>query len=204
MADLNSIKDNILTYLSVGSNDVECNTCCPECGDIYVFASAETFLKWAEAVDATAPTGTAPIISETPCCYERCITELYDYVGSAENIESILQTGIAEYSTIQGQSFVCLLLDFADENNLSGDKLTELLVYILNIGVVVSCINGNTVVSSVETWLKWAEVVLGDSGRRMTCKKACCLSTTTSIETYVKLAEALGWLPLDNCGAVPA
>lgn len=196
MATLNTIKTNIAAYLNAGSSDVECNTCCPDCGDIYVFSSAETFLKWAEAVGATVPSGTAPVISDTPCCYERCITELYDYVGSAENIDKILETGIAEYSTIQGQSFVCLLLDFADENNLSGDDLTELIQYILDLGVVVSCINGNTIVSSVETWLKWAEAVLGDSVR-MTCKKSCCLSTTTNIETNLQLAEALGWLPFN-------
>lgn len=202
MATLNTIKTNIAAYLNAGSSDVECNTCCPDCGDIYVFASAEKFLLWAEGVGATVSTGAPPVISDTPCCYERCITELYDYVGSAENIQSILDVGIAEYSTIQGQSFVCLLLDFADENNLSGDDLTELLEYILNIGIVISCINGNTVVSSVATWSLWAESVLGDS-RLMTCKKACCLSTTTSIETNLQLAEALGWLPLGD-RAVPA
>ena len=197
MADLNSIKDNISTYLSAGFSDVECNTCCPECGDIYVFASAEKFLQWAEAVGATVPAGTAPIISDTPCCYERCITELYDYVGSAENIEIILDKGIAEYSTIQGQSFVCLLLDFATENDLSGNDLTELITYILDLGIVISCINGNTILSKVTTWLQWAEAVLGDSVR-MTCKKACCLSTTTSIETNLALSEALGWGPVSQ------
>lgn len=202
MATLNTIKDNIETYLAAGFSDVECNTCCPECGDVYVFASAVTFLQWSEFVGANVPSGTAPVISDTPCCYERCITELYDYVGSAENIELILDKGIAEYSTIQGKSFVCLLLDFATENELSGNDLTELILWILDIGIVVSCINGNTIVSSVQTWLSWAEAVLGDSVR-LTCKKACCLSTTTSIETNLQLAEALGWFPLGS-EAVPA
>jgi len=193
MADLNTIKANIDTYLDAGFFDVECNTCCPECGNIYVFASAEIFLTWAESVGATVNPGDDPIISETPCCYERCITELYEYVGSAENIERILDTGIAEYSTIQGKSFVCLLLDFADENDLSGDELTELLLFILDLGIVVSCINGNTVVASVPEWTKWAEAAL--ESPIITCKNACCLTTTGGLLKNLQLAEALGWLP---------
>ena len=185
MADINTILQNIQSYLNAGSNDVECNTCCPECGDIYVFASAETFSIFSEAQTS----GPYPVFSETPCCYERCITELYDYVGSAENIETILGRGILEYSTIQEKSFVCLLLDFATENDLSGDELAELIVYILDLGVVVSCINGNTIVSSVETWLKWAEAM---SPQKITSENACCLTVTANIETYLKLAEALG------------
>ena len=195
MATLNTIKTNIALYLNSGSSDVECNTCCPECGNIYVFASAATFSTWAEAVGATVNPGDEPIISDTPCCYERCITELYDYVGSAQNIDKILETGIAEYSTIQGQSFVCLLLDFADENNLSGDDLTELIEYILDLGVVVSCINGNTVISSVETWVKWADSAL--ESPIVTCKTACCLTTTANVTTNLEIAEALGWLPFN-------
>jgi len=186
MADLNTIKANILSYLSIGSNDVECNTCCPECGDIYVFASAETFSIFSEAQTS----GPDPVFSETPCCYERCITELYDYVGSAENIERILETGIVEYSTIQGKSFVCLLLDFATENNLTGDELAQLIVYILDLGVVVSCINGNTVVASISTWVTWADAM---DVPTITSEDACCLTTTANVQTYLQLAEALGW-----------
>jgi hypothetical protein len=195
MATLNTIKTNIAAYLNAGSSDVECNTCCPECGNIYVFAGAGKFLTWADAVGATVNPGNEPIISETPCCYERCITELYDYLGSAENIERILETGIAEYSTIQGQSFVCLLLDFADENNLSGNDLTELLELILETGIVISCIDGNTVVGSIETWVKWAEASLENP--IVTCKTACCLTTTGNIEVSLQVAEALGWLPVN-------
>ena len=186
MADINTILQNIQSYLNAGSNDVECNTCCPECGDIYVFASAETFSLFSEAQTS----GPDPVFSETPCCYERCITELYDYVGSAENIESILHAGIVEYSTIQGKSFVCLLLDFATENDLSGDELAELIVYILDLGVVVSCINGNTVVASLSTWLTWADAM---DVPTITSEDACCLTVTANIEAYLKLAEILGW-----------
>jgi hypothetical protein len=195
MADLNSIKANILTYLTVGISDVECNTCCPECGNIYVFAGADTFTTWADTVGATVNPGDEPIISKTPCCYEKCITELYDYVGSADNIESILETGIAEYSTIQGQSFVCLLLDFADENNLSGNDLTELILFILNAGIVVSCIDGKTVVGSVNTWNTWAEASL--ESPIVTCKTACCLTITGNLDITLKIEEELGWLPFN-------
>lgn len=195
MATLNTIKTNIEAYLNAGSTDVECNTCCPECGNIYVFASASKFITWAGAVGALEGSPGQPIISETPCCYERCITELYDYLGSAENIERILETGIAEYSTIQGQSFVCLLLDFATENELSGNDLTELLELILDTGIVVSCIDGKTVVGSVETWVKWAESALENP--IVTCKTACCLTTTGNLEVGLQLAEALGWLPFN-------
>jgi hypothetical protein len=195
MADLNTIKANIVTYLNAGSSDVECNTCCPECGNIYVFASALKFITWAENVGATVAPGTEPIISKTPCCHERCITELYDYVGSADNIESILEKGIAEYSTIQGQSFVCLLLDFATENTLSGNELTELILFILDAGIVVSCIDGKTVVGSVNTWGLWATTSLEQP--IVTCKTACCLTITASLETTLTVEEALGWLPFN-------
>jgi hypothetical protein len=186
MADLNTILQNIQSYLNTGSFDVDCNTCCPECGDIYVFASVERFLTFAEAQTS----GPEPVFSETPCCYERCITELYDYVGSAENIEAILAAGIVEYSTIQGKSFVCLLLDFATENNLTGDELAQLIVYILDLGVVVSCINGNTVVASISTWVTWADAM---DVPTITSEDACCLTTTANVQTYLQLAEALGW-----------
>ena len=193
MADLNTIKANIDTYLDAGFFDVECNTCCPECGNIYVFAGTDKFITWADAAGATVNPGNDPIISETPCCYEKCIAELYDYVGSAANIEQILAAGIAEYSTIQGKSFVCLLLDFATENDLSGDDLTELLLFILDLGIVVSCINGNTAVASVEQWIKWAQSALENPF--ITCKTACCLTTTGDLTTNLTISEALGWLP---------
>jgi len=187
MADLNTILENIQSYLDAGSNDVECNTCCPECGDIYMFASVETFLNFAEAAGVTSNS----VISETPCCYEKCTTELYDYLGSATNINAVLSKGIVEYSTIQGKSFVCLLLDFATANSLSGDELAELIVYILDLGIVVSCINGNTVVTSQQRWLTWAEAMLPEP--YITSHNVCCLTTTANIEEYLKLAEGLGW-----------
>jgi hypothetical protein len=192
MSNINTIIENLTHYLARGSNDVECNTCCPECGEVYVFASTETFLQWAEAMGLTVSEGDPPIISETPCCYERCITELYDYLGSIENIDRIVDKGIEEYSTIQGKSFICLLLDFARENDLSGNDLSELLGVILDEGIVVSCIDGNTVVAGVAIWVTWGNFV---GFPVITAENACCLTTTASLETYLNAAEALGWLP---------
>jgi hypothetical protein len=91
------------------------------------------------------------------------------------------------------------LLDFATENDLSGDELAELIVYILDLGIVVSCINGNTVVASIPPWLNWANAMLPEP--YITSHNACCLTTTANIEEYLKLAEALGWL---NSPGVPA
>ena len=188
MSNINTIIENLTRYLDRGSNDAECNTCCPDCGNIYVFGRVETFLKLAEALGATFQP--EPVISETPCCYKRCVTELYDYLGSQENIDRVLDKGIVEYSTIQGTSFICLLLDFARENDLSGDDLQELLDVILNKGIVVCCNNGNTTIASVDTWLQWAEAM---GYPYITAETACCLDSLASVEQYLKLAEALGW-----------
>ena len=187
MSNINTIIENLTSYLDIGSNDVECNKCCPECGEVYVFAGVDMFLQWANFMDVT---GYPPIISETPCCYERCVTELYDYLGSEENVNIVLDSGIVEYSTIQGKSFTCLLLDFATANDLSGNDLTQLILFIADTGVIISCTNGNTTIDSIETWLKWAEAM---GVPVITAENACCLTSLASVEQYLKLAEGLGW-----------
>jgi hypothetical protein len=149
--------------------------CCPECGQEYVFASGETFLKYAEAagllnqssdccmnIDASIETylkflealGWTP----TACNTDICSDELEDYVGVTiyDNLRDI---GMIEYSSLLGGSFMCKLLDWKGIVTITPTEFGELVESFLEKGLVVSCLDGNIIISSVETYLKYAEAV---------------------------------------------
>jgi len=132
--------------------------------------------------------GNLPVIPEAPCCFEDCVPQLENKLGSSNYDNVVLEKGIVEYSTLKNKSYNCLLLDFAKSFNLSGDDLAEVIDMILDKGFVTACSDGNQIVASAETFLKWVE------GRDFYQEEICCISQVSGVETYLKLAEAMGWL----------
>lgn len=185
-----SIVDSISRILDKGTITAQCDTCCPNCGNLYIYASVETFLKVAESpyIQLQPLPGNFPVIPEAPCCFEDCVPQLENLLGSSNYDNVVLNNGIVEYSTLKNKSYNCLLLDFAKSFSLSGDDLAEVLNMILDKGFVTACSGGNQIVASAETFLKWVE------GRDFYQDEYCCISQVSGVETYLKLAEAMGWL----------
>lgn len=91
------------------------------------------------------------------CCTENCLEELKNYIGPV-NYDVLRDKGLVEYSAVYGGSFVCRLLRFKDEVNMSLQEFLEIGYTILDKGLVIHCNeNGMTTLSSVETFLKFGE-----------------------------------------------
>ena len=158
--------------------------------NIYVISSVETFLKFSEAIGfnkggiptccthLTASVETSLKFSEAfgdlpknpvPSCptnYNSCMNTFKNSLTS-EGLDRILDKGIVEYGSLSGYSQVCRINEFIDTTiNLdpqSGTK-DEIIDRIIDKGIVVSCYNDEIVISSVQTWLKYAEAVINQGG----------------------------------------
>jgi hypothetical protein len=190
--------------LDKGEVKTLCDTCCP-CGDIYVFASIETYLKLEEALgwntaSQNCPAGTS---FKLPCCTDNCMDKLTDLLG-VEFSDRLLDKGYVEFSLLGGKSMLCTLYDYAVQA-ADPDEAAELIDRILDKGVVFYCDidkvktdgdESQSVLASVETFLKWAEAVdLTNPNTSDPCQilpEPCCFSIGASVETYLKYAEAVG------------
>ena len=181
--------DQLDRYLDKGLVTPLCGFCCPCPESAYVLASVETFLKFAEAVPYQEFVGTCcNQFSPTLEDMEECL-----YTGS-EDIDRILDKGIVEAGLINGQSQLPLIYQWIQSvlplGNSSG---TEIFDRIIDKGIVIWCEEqengeGNLVLGSVETFLKYAEALGVTDGQYETC----CINVHASIETYLKYAEAVG------------
>ncbi len=153
--------------------------------NIYVISSVETYLKFAEAVGFTQPRDINPTCcvnlfasvetslkfsesfgnlpeNPTPSCstnFNSCINTLKNSL-TPQGVDRFLDKGVVEYGSLSGLSQVCKINEFIDLainlDPLSGTK-EEIIDRILDKGVIVSCYNDEIVISSIETWLKYAE-----------------------------------------------
>ena len=143
--------DKLETILEKGIVESFCQPCCIDCSfKRYVFASVETYLKYAEAVGLT--------LSNSKCCIETCQKELRIIIGE-ENYKVLLDKGMVDDASINGKSYLCSILEYAKKNNLSPQEIFELVDSILDVGVVIDCYgeDGVKITASVETYLKYAE-----------------------------------------------
>jgi len=101
--------------------------------------------------------GNIPFIQ---CCTNNCFQEIKDFVGAA-NYDILRDKGLLEYGTIYGGSFFCKILVFKDDVNMSISDFMSLLDRILDKGLVISCDNNLTTLSSMETYLKYDEALNG-------------------------------------------
>jgi hypothetical protein len=159
--------------------------CCPTCNP-YVFASVETFLKFAEAVNCGTP-GTCTCCSRVNASVETylkyaeavgneiescenneafmdCLEEIQNQLSLPE-INILLDKGIVEYGSLgtPASTQLCLINTFALSafNIQTGNTSTyfEIITRILDKGIVIDCTGTETIIASVETYLKWAEAV---------------------------------------------
>ena len=154
--------------------------CCPDCTKVYVFASVETFLKFAETIGglncclhttSSVETNLKLVEAvggtlEVPTCpqnYNSCIDSLFEDL-TPEEIDRILDKGIVEYGSISGDSQVCRIHDFINlsyNNQIGAVPSTkgEILDRLLDKGIVIACSETEIIIASVETYLKWADAV---------------------------------------------
>jgi hypothetical protein len=78
----NELLDNILDKGVIESN---CKICCPDCDNIYVFASVETFLKF-----STAIYGTVDVFNQIP--EVPCYNQDYFSKGCCTNVHASIET----------------------------------------------------------------------------------------------------------------
>lgn len=170
--------------INLSASDID--VCCPPCNP-YIFASVETFLKFAEAYGAPIPCCYNLIAStetflkfaeavgtggsaEGPCLGNESFSDCYQELISGQDqdfIDRILDKGIVEMGHIGnsgGESNLCLINTFIRTAfNLQTDtppsSLAEIIDRILDKGIVVECIGEGSIMASMETYLKWREGV---------------------------------------------
>jgi hypothetical protein len=194
-----------------------CDSCCP-CGDIYIFASVETYLQFEEAVGWAFFTQNCPDGNsfKLQCCTDDCLDKIGAFAGE-EVVDLILDKGYVEFSLLGGKSMLCTLYDYIIQQNLTGTAAADAIGGILDKGIVYQCEidkdttdgdQSKTIFASVETYLKYAEAAVDTSGPCAYCPQCdppitpsdpcqclpepCCFSIKASVETYLKYTEAVG------------
>lgn len=151
--------------------------CCPFCNP-YVLASAETYVKYAEGVgndfsdccsNSYWPNGE---FNSNNCPsagngFSEDVNSLLQLFTDPIDIDRIKDKGIIESGSLNPDltsniSDLKVLIQglFNDPNNDSISSLIEILDRILDKGIVIVCLDGNVVIASVETFLRYYE----DSG----------------------------------------
>jgi len=184
--------DQLAQILDRGDISPLCS-CCP-CGNLYAFASVETFLKLGEALGWTGPDVQSCPSWYSDCCTENCLDKLGELYGSALT-DVILDKGIVEYSLLGTKSTLCDIYDYLKNNNVPIQDAIAFVGTILDNGVVFYCnvsnpdIEGDQqVLASVETYLAYAEAMGITCNDPSNCAclptEKCCLSVKGSVETY--------------------
>ena len=173
--------DRILDKGLVLSNAA--NVCCPDCttSPVYVLASVESFLKFADSlnwlyepdltccinVQASIETylkyNEAWEIEQYPCCnndFESCLSQF----STIASLDRILDKGVVETNGFDGNTLLCKIYDLfvnTPEDLLQGSTLSEVFDRILDKGLVAYCCDCNVIIGSIETFLKWWEATDG-------------------------------------------
>ena len=132
---------------SVGQSNAICCT--------NISASVETSLKFSESF-GDVPKNPLPAC---PTDFNSCISTLKNSL-TPEGVDRFLDKGLVEFGSLSGFSQVCKINEFIETSltlNPSSRTKEESLDRILDKGIIVSCFNDEIVMSSVETWLKYAE-----------------------------------------------
>jgi len=177
--NINTISD----ILDKGVIEPICNSCCPNCGNVYFFGGVYAFSNFSNIGIVRSE-----LLDVGQCCTNSCLPQLEEYIGG-EKYQLLLEKGILEYSLIGNESFVCNLLQQAEEGGLSGTALYDVIDMILTKGLVIFCDGDLKLTSSVETFLKYIESAY-PSGFPLT--DICCFTLTCETETYLAFIEAAG------------
>jgi len=197
--------NDIINILNNGKISPLCTECCP-CGDIYVFASIETYLTFNEAFgwsenSKSCSSGNAWQLS---CCTDDCLDKISSFAGK-QVVDVILDKGFVEYSLLGGKSMLCTLYDYLVQNNLTGTAAATAIGNFLDAGVVYQCIkdeditdgdNSKTIVASVETYLNYAEAegLINTDCEDAPCQclpEPCCFTVKGNVNTYIEYTNAV-------------
>lgn len=121
-------------------------------------STVETYLKLAEALGLSQPDGQRLI-----CCnndFDKCVARLSEILTPAQ-IENLRNKGIVEYSNLleNGDSQVCKIIDNIIKSGLTQSQAFDFFDRLLDKGLVVYCDGCNTIVTIVETFLKYWETI---------------------------------------------
>lgn len=183
-----SFLETLITILNQGLYVPNCNICCSDCG-IYVLASVETYLIYAEAVgelnpdcclnlfasiETEAKYTEAASSSINNCCnieFQDCFNKLYCWLnkpeGSVTNLDILLDKGLVEYGAFYDKcnnksiSGLCYISEFLKKNcDLNiGGYRYEFIELLLDSGIVISCEEDRVVITSIETYFQYLEAV---------------------------------------------
>ncbi len=123
----------------------------------------ETYLKLVEALGINKPDGQV-----LTCCnndFDKCVARLSEIL-TPDQISIIKQVGIVEYSNLapNGNSLLCNLIDNIITNQLSQNQAYDMIYGVLNKGIVVYCDGCNTLIASIETYLKYWDSTQSNQG----------------------------------------
>lgn len=178
--DYADILATIESTLTNGVMLTECDLCCPDCNgqapqdsDPYVLGNTLNFLDiitylgpgqlWACCLNVEASLIAYSTFIESvgdinfnTCCNEfgTCTNNISDVV---EDFSTILTDGILEYNSLNEDTSVCILLDTLQSivPSLTPLELQNLIIAILEIGIVVDCQNGQIMISSIPTYVTY-------------------------------------------------
>lgn len=182
-----TLAEELDRLLDKGVISPQCTSCCPDCGNFYILASVESYLKF---YDAVSPDNLPPIQEE--CCTNICEKELQSY-SNDQDFDRFLDKGIVEYSTFNGKSFICYVVDYFKNNEsaLGSSSFAEVLDRILDKGIIIYCDGENQIVASVDVFIAYLE----NTNVEISYGEDCCISVVASIETYLTYVDGIAPTP---------
>lgn len=167
---------SITSVLTNGIILTECDLCCPTCGtnnEPYVLGNTINFLEvitylgqtWTHSCCLNVESSVIaydtfikanPRIEWVDCCndFNTCVSNIADAVPT---FPDMLITGILEYSTLDENTSVCILLETLQAilPSFTPTQLQDMLTDILDLGIVVQCSNGQIMISSIDTYINF-------------------------------------------------
>ena len=171
---------SITSTLNTGVILTQCELCCPDCNgqaqqdskpyvlgntlnflDIITYLGPEVTYQCCLNVEASLIAYSAfnEALGDTTfqdCCNEfgPCANNISDAVV---DFSTILADGILEYSSLNEDTSLCILLDTLQDiaPSLTPLQLQNLIIAILDIGIVVDCTDGKIMISSIPTYITY-------------------------------------------------
>jgi len=182
-----SFTEAFLSILNEGLYIPKCNICCPDCSGLYILSGAETFLLYSEfsppdiecCLNFIGSTETSLQFNESLqnnkpeiCCnteFNNCFNKLYCWFNKPEALSgtSPIDTGIVEYGAFYDKcddkliSGLCYINEFFKKYcdlNL-GTYRFEFINLLLELGIVVRCIDDYVIIGSVSRYIQYVEAV---------------------------------------------
>ena len=156
------------------------NLCCPDCKrGVYFLGSAEGFLILDESnvtfccLEHLSSVETWLTVLESlggtdiPCCHTDFNEAVQQWIESSSSssanfyLDDLIDLGILESSSFNGYSGLGILFNYLQLTHpeLTDEDYLNILGVIVNLGIVIQCNDCEMIISSTETYLKWAEAV---------------------------------------------